>query len=75
MCVYLMAILLFTAVGIACLVSSCYYSHRDLSSVHQCFRTIKKTLVSYFFIQLVSFFEHLFPKCTPLVLHWKLVQN
>lgn len=68
-CVSLMAVLLFTAIGIACLVGFCYYSLRVVSSVYPCFRPIKKTLVSYFFIQLVSFFEHLFPKCPPLVLH------
>lgn len=73
-CVYLMAIPLLTAVGIACLISSCYYSLRGLSFVHQCFRP-EKHLFFYFFIQFVHFFKHLFPKCPALVLHWELAQN
>lgn len=43
-CVHRMATLLFTAVGIACLADSCYYSLAGGSPVHGCFRPIKKDI-------------------------------
>lgn len=50
MSVHLMAVLLFTAVRIACLAGSCYYSLRGVNSAHQCFRPIKMTDLGFLFL-------------------------